>query len=256
MENDRKCLVETQDLLSAISIDIQKLVNFMESWDLQECVSKKFSQALEELHLNLGTIQDNLYRSYFFIADNWNTITNNDALLFETYIYVNSYKRFRSLILHYCSLYDANENRMASLFPMDSFHIEYLFLINKMNLLYSVIFNYFQSSYTPPQLAGQEYSGLCTKLYEYIQDMDDVSLTNMLVYHQSPKQKGKWIGPRNMATLFGKYFCITCKQMNETFHFFDKQGNISQLNYAQDKFTNQMESYQIFNILRNYPQFL
>lgn len=256
MEKDRRCLVETEDLLSTILIDMQKLVNLVEHQDASDPVPNAIRQSLEKLHTNYVPAQESLYRSYFFIADNWNTIINNPVLLFETYIFVYSYKRFRDVTLHYCSLFEANEVKMAALFPMESFHIEYLFLVKKMNLLYTVIFNYFQSSYLPPQLAGQEYSGLYLKLHDYIRDMDDTSLTNLLVYHQSPRQKGKWVGPRNMATLFGKYFCLTCKQMNEAFCFYDKQGNLNSLNYAQDKYTNQMESYPIFNILKDFPQFI
>lgn len=74
------------------------------------------------------------------------------------------------------------------------------------------------------------YPGLSKALEGHMFGLSDVSL-DVLVKHQPVALKGTWFGPKNEATYFGKHFGLSCKEMNDAFIFFGKDGKEVKLNY-------------------------
>lgn len=199
-----------------------------------------------------GALESSLTKSYYFIIDEWNYIKDNQMRLFEVSDFMKSCLTFKTRLTDLevsCTDY---KNSTQNSPDNDLTLAEYFLLMRRFEKKYERIFSYVSTHTAEVTEEVSLYIGLSEVLKEYISGGNDLKLEELISEHIPPDRKMKWIGPRNEATLFGEYFSLPCRLMNDSFIFRNRSNDIVRPNYSQYKPTNSIESYRIYNLISKF----
>lgn len=164
----------------------------------------------------------------------WDRIKENDAKLHIVALFTETYSTFRSFVIWLDDLFYKHPARAEEIFGQDDVSASYMIILHRFDKEFCYYYDYVDGLWEDDSKEEDEdailYPGLSKALEGHMFGLSDVSL-DVLVKHQPVALKGTWFGPKNEATYFGKHFGLSCKEMNDAFIFFGKDGKEVKLNY-------------------------
>lgn len=214
------------------------------------CKELAGASSREELHqqYDVKFIEDSyigvaaaMQGAYEFLADNWNDIRDNEVRLYEAFLFVQDFVKFREKVDAFDDM--AARNGLAPEIFGD------ITLPNSYFLLAARYEDLLQPVIACTGGADKRFSGLAQDMRHYVKNADDVTMEGIITGRLTPERKLRWTGPLNEATIFGDFFNIPCSRMNDCFEFRGKDGTRLLLHYSHNKANNDVKTYQIFDIL-------
>ena len=188
-----------------------------------------------------------LQGGYEFLADNWNDIRDNEVRLYEAFLFVQDFLKFKEMV-------DAFDE-VAAGNPFAPEVFDDILTPNSYFLLVAKYEKLLQPVIACTGGADKRFTGLAQDMRHYVRNTDDVTLEGIITGRTIPERKVRWTGPLNEATIFGNFFNIPCSRMNDCFEFQGKDGKRIGLHYSHNKPNNDIKSYPIFDILiKHFPE--
>lgn len=167
-------------------------------------------------------------------SSEWNSIKENDAMLHIVALFAEVYSTFRSFVVYLDDLSYKYPARAEDVFGQENVSASFMIILHRFDREFCYYYDYVDGMWDEDSSDDEDgailYPGLSKALEGHMFGLSDVSL-DILIKHQPVALKGTWFGPKNEATFFGKYFGLSCKEMNDAFIFLGKDGNEVKLNY-------------------------
>lgn len=186
--------------------------------------------------------------SGLFCAE-WNNIKENEAMLHIVALFTEVYSTFRSYVVWLDDLCYEYPTRAEVIFGQDSVSESFLVVLSRFDKEFCFYYDYVDGRWDDDEDDEEEdgiiHPGLCDALKEHMFGLSDISL-DLVIKHQPIPLRGTWFGPKNEATYFGKFFGLSCKEMNDAFIFLGKDNKEIKLNYRwndDDKVDNHSPIY-------------
>lgn len=248
----RHILDETLKVYTDIETDLETIIKLAHDPQWSQLLALSESTPLDNMPGHLAAFQKYTKEAYFYIADNWNEIKGNDLKTNEVNLFIKGWKSLYKAAYKYTSVCEEHGDRLYKTTGEHHYSEELLLLIRSSESIINPIVRYIEDNIPDQYSKSSLLKGICEEMSQYFTGIDDHILARAIIEHKKPENKGTWTGPRNSATIFGNFYTLTCKEMNELFSFHDKQGNPSPLNYSQDSVKKLTESYPIYSIISKY----
>lgn len=252
MNTDRSIIDETLKIYTDIESDLESIIKLAHDPKWSQLLDLSETTPLDNMPGHLNAYQRFTKEAYFHIADNWNEIKANDLRINEVRLFIKGWKSLYQKVYTYTSICEEHGDRLYKATGEKHYADEFLLLLRSSEAIINPIVRYIEENTTDKYSRISILKGICEEMSQYFTGLDDSTLAKAIIEHKKPDSKGIWTGPRNSATIFGTFYTLTCKEMNDLFTFHDKQGNPSPLNYSQDSVKKLTESYPIYSIINKY----
>lgn len=237
---DRKALDRAEGLMASVGGAMRNVSASLAGIATPEDFKSLHDAALVEV--KFPDLSSALADAFSYIADGWTEIRDNEVRLYEVFLFARAFLKFKEAADVFDDILN-NNTAAPELFVDPAVGSEYYLLVSKYASLLSPVLSAMEGK------NGNQYAGLAEALSGYIRKADDATLEGIISGCSLPEKKLRWTGNLNDATLFGQYFGLTCKWMNDCFSFRDKAGKTTTLNYTHNRLYNKVEVYPIFDIL-------
>ncbi|MBP5336830.1 MAG: hypothetical protein J6Y63_04905 [Bacteroidales bacterium] len=244
---DRKALDRAKGLIVTVGGAMRNASASLASATALEEFNARYDAALVEE--SFPDVSATLNDAFSYIAESWEDIRDNEVRLYEVFLFVREYRKFAETV-------DAFDDVVNSCgFAPDIFSDvtvgnEYYLLTSKYEQLLQPVLSAAEGRYG--KTAEDKHDGIAHALHSYIHLANDLVLNDIIAGQCALERKLLWTGPLNEATIFGQYFGLSCKWMNDCFEFRGKDKRLRRLNYSHNRLNYDVKEYPIYNILVKY----
>lgn len=186
---------------------------------------------IEAMH---GDLKAEMAQALRFIQHHWNEIIVNEMRLQEVETFLAECKRFQDIVRRFDECFCKNEKLSMELFTDWWISRAYLMAIAAWTRQAEYLETVVSERFRPWEPKKKEFRNVARRFGAYFVGVKDRDLEELMRSGRALPQRPRWIGSRCEAVVFGRYFGLSCKQMNDAFLFLDKDMNPSKLNYSQD----------------------
>lgn len=244
---DRKALDRAKGLIVTVGGAMRNASASLAGATALEEFNARYDAALvEEIFPDVSAA---LNDAFSYIAESWEDIRDNEVRLYEVFLFVREYRKFMEAV----DTFDDVVNSCSftpEVFSDSTVGNEYYLLASKYEQLLQPVLSAAEGRYG--KNAGDKHDGVAHALHSYIHLANDLILNDIITGQSVPERKPLWTGPLNEATIFGQYFELSCKWMNDCFEFRGKDKRLMQLNYSHNRLNYDVKEYPIYNILVKY----
>ncbi len=245
---DRNCLDRIQGLMATVGPAMRSVCAGLAG--LSDAAGFREQNEARLVEAKLPEVSAAMQEAFSYIADGWADIKDNEVRMYEVFLFVQEYRKFREAVVSFDDIFGRSEVA-PEVFEDILIANEYFLLVSKYDRLLGPVLSETSDRYSPD--AGSRYTGMADALRSYIRRAEDSVLEGIVTGKAAPERKLRWVGPLNEATLFGQHFKLSCKWMNECFAFRGKDGRTVSLNYTHNRLNNDIKTYPIFDILVKFP---
>ena len=244
---DRKALDRAKGLIVTVSGAMRNAsASLAGATAPEECNERHNVVLVEDL---LPEVSAALDEAFSYIADNWEEIRDNEIRMYEVFLFVREFRKFAETV----DVFDDVVNTCGfapDIFSDVTVGNEFYLLASKYEQLLQPVLSAAEGRYG--KNAGDNHDGIAHALHSYIHQANDLVLNDIITGRIAPERKLLWTGPLNEATIFGQYFELSCKWMNDCFEFRGKDKRLMRLNYSHNRLNYDVKEYPIYNILVKY----
>lgn len=254
--NHHERLYQTRLLMSEIETSVSNLTDYFAD---RESMPSLFYDGTADAAVMLGKFDElklSMRLAYYSIADEWNNIISNDVRRHEVGKYIKSYRRLRMFCRDLYKTSSDDHEKSAWVFNDSSIIRLYAELFAEMNDEMTIILEFYSNNDIAHPQRCSSLEGIAKSLKRYLEGVDDEFFESLIIRQRPPAQKVKWLGKRNEACLFAIHFGLDDYQMNQAFVFKCHTRTYRPLKISSDKPNNAYETYDIYNILKKYFNFL
>ncbi len=207
--------------------------------------------ALDLLEASLPKFKPTLREALYHITDNWNAIITNDLRADEVRNFLSRIETFGKRTEQFDNFCTDLDRKSEA--PQLNPHIGREYYLSVYDTL-----DQFSNTITaikrtqPQQLQDTIYKGIARKLHKYVRTATDTDWENLITNGTPFRNTGKWEGTRVEATLLGTLLNIPAATLNKSLTFPTSNGTPRKINYAQDKITCSIDTYEIYPLLKDY----
>lgn len=193
-------------------------------------------------------LREALKRAARWLQMNWNSIIQNDMLLERTARFVGCVRDFDSKVHVFDDAVCRFEDDAVELFDDTWIARRYLVMICDCRKDIAPIAD-FCTKHTGVGRHLDDAMALCVhRLRKVFTGVTAGDLRRFVTDGVSLAARPKWLADRVSGTVFGQTLGISCRDMNLSFLFVNKEGMPSRLNYSQDKPTLDFNCYPIYRL--------
>lgn len=250
--NHHECLYQTRLLMSEIETSVSNLTEYFAD---RESMPSLFYDGTADAAVMLERFEDLkscLRQAYNSIADEWNNIISNDVRRHEVGKFIKSYRRLRMYCREFRRVASEQSEKYLWIFTGDPTTDVYANLFDEMDDDMSIILGYYDSDSFEKQQNRHTLDGIAKRMRRYVEGVDDEFYERLIFSNKLPVHRIRWQGKRNEASLFAIHFGLNDYQMNAAFFFKCHTQTYRPLKISSDKPTNAYDTYDIYNILKDY----
>ena len=248
MENGIEVLERVERLAAAIGESMAAVSVFL-------CHEERREELLGSCRFEAGVImgrENELKTSLKGAAQwtlmNWNGIIQNDMLLERIGSYIRQLQDFDSKVHDFDDAVCRFEDAAADVFDDTWIARRYLVIMCDWKKENEAVIG-FTDGHTGVQRHLDDAFAVCARrLRKIFAGVSPEDLKRFVTNGVPLATRPKWLADRVSATVFGQTLGISCRDMNQSFLFVNKEGMPSRLNYSQDKPTLDFSCYPIHRL--------
>ena len=191
-----------------------------------------------------------LYEVLDLIREDWNTITQNELMLDELKMMLESCNRYHAMARKFHEAAVAHDCEMEDLFGEDFRAIEYLILICDWENEARAIYAYMEKNCRLDVRLEDPFRDVAWRLRHFFNGVTDDDIREFVMNGVSLAARPRWIGDKNQAVVMGRMLGKTCKEMNDSFVFMKEDRTPIQLHYTQHGPRLDLNQYEIYGIIK------
>lgn len=251
MDNRSALFARTEKLAAAVAEAMATVSSFIET-------GEDDIEAAGRCRFEAGVLKDSEKQLSLLLADcltavreEWNTIVQNDMLKDEVNVLTDSVRSFHSAAYAFDEAVCMHGIEADAVLGDSWLARRYLAMAADWEKEAAAVIDFtdFRRKHET-ELDGPFY-GLARRLHKFFVGVQDDELKALVLNGVSLATRPRWLQDRRQAVVMGRTLGISCRDMNRSFLFLNRQGEPSPLNYSSDGPTLDYSCYEIYSIIRH-----